>query len=162
MTQIDIVLTDFGLAGANSQGGTPVFGSPECFETKGHKSDVFSFGRVILFLLVTKEQFIKWLFVPIQDSSVLQNISCTSGAIELVKQMTSMTNRIDLQRAREIFNELRSNSKIKPTHDAISFDLIADSNLKNLKGYISELGDLRLVISRVSLTRGNMKFPKKL
>ena len=67
LTQIEIVLTDFGMAESDSKGGTPVFASPECFENKDKKSDVFSFGRVILFLLLSKEQFIKWLFVPIKD-----------------------------------------------------------------------------------------------
>ena len=69
LTQIEIVLTDFGMAESDSKGGTPVFASPECFETKDKKSDVFSFGRVILFLLLSKEQFIKWLFVPIKDKT---------------------------------------------------------------------------------------------
>ena len=32
LTKIEIVLTDFGMAGSDSNGGTPVFASPECFE----------------------------------------------------------------------------------------------------------------------------------
>ena len=64
LSQIEIVLTDFGMADSDSKGGTPVFASPECFEKKEKKSDIFSFGRVILFLLLTKNQFAKWLFVP--------------------------------------------------------------------------------------------------
>ena len=48
-TGIDIVLTDFGMADSDSKGGTPVFASPECFEKKEKKSDIFSFGRVISF-----------------------------------------------------------------------------------------------------------------
>ena len=31
LTQIDIVLTDFGLVGQNSKGGTPIFAGRECF-----------------------------------------------------------------------------------------------------------------------------------
>jgi len=67
LTQIEIALTDFGMADADSKGGTPVFASPECFGKAYTKSDVFSFGRLILFLLVTKEQFIKWLYIPIKN-----------------------------------------------------------------------------------------------
>ena len=67
LTQIEIALTDFGMADANSKGGTPVYASPECFEKTDTKSDVFSFGRLILFLLLTKEQFMKWLFTPINN-----------------------------------------------------------------------------------------------
>ena len=67
LTHIEIVLTDFGMAESDSKGGTPVFASPECFEKKDKKSDIFSFGRLILFLLVSKEQFLKLIFVPIQN-----------------------------------------------------------------------------------------------
>ena len=67
LTQIEIALTDFGMADVDSKGGTPVFASPECFEETETKSDVFSFGRLILFLLLTKEQFIKWLYIPIKN-----------------------------------------------------------------------------------------------
>ena len=63
LTQIEIVLTDFGMADA--KGGTPVYASPECVAKTNIKSDIFSFGRLILFLLLSKEQFIKWLYVPI-------------------------------------------------------------------------------------------------
>ena len=66
LTQIEIALTDFGMADADSKGGTPVYASPECFEKTDTKSDVFSFGRLILFLLLTKEQFMKWLYIPIK------------------------------------------------------------------------------------------------
>ena len=71
-TQIEIALTDFGMADADSKGGTPVFASPECFGETETKSDVFSFGRLILFLLVTKEQFIKWLYIPIKNQVRVQ------------------------------------------------------------------------------------------
>ena len=140
LTKIEIALTDFGMAEPESQGGTPVFASPECFERKEKKSDVFSFGRVILFLLLSKEQFMKWLFVPIQNS----NVPSPSDIITLVKWMTSMTNRIDLKSARIIFDELKSNSLVKPTRNIInSFDSIVNVNLIDLGDYISELEDFR-------------------
>ena len=69
LTQIEIALTDFGMADADSKGGTPVYASPECFEKTDTKSDVFSFGRLILFLLLTKEQFMKWLYIPIKNEA---------------------------------------------------------------------------------------------
>ena len=140
LTQIEIVLTDFGLAGPDEKGGTPVFASPECFETKDKKSDMFSFGRVILFLLLSKEQFMKWLFVPIKNL----NVSTPTDMIALVTQMTSMTNRIDLRSARILFNKMRSSSLIKPTQNIIdAFDSIVNLNLNNLDVYISELSDFR-------------------
>ena len=142
LTQIDIVLTDFGMAGSESHGGTPIFASPECFEKKEKKSDIFSFGRVILFLLLSKQQFLKWLFVPIQN----MNVPNPTDMIKLVTRMTSMTNRIDLKTSRIIFNELRSNSLVKPTQNIInSLDSIVKSNLVYFKHYkqIDELGDFR-------------------
>ena len=69
LTQIEIVLTDFGLAGSDSKGGTPIFASPECLEKTDQKSDIFSFGRVILYLLLTKSQFMEWLFIPIRNKA---------------------------------------------------------------------------------------------
>ena len=67
LTQIEIVLTDFGMADA--KGGTPVYASPECVAKTNIKSDIFSFGRLILFLLLTKEQFMKWLYIPIKNKA---------------------------------------------------------------------------------------------
>ena len=142
LTKIEIALTDFGMAGPESQGGTPVFASPECFEKKEKKSDIFSFGRVILFLLLSKQQFLKWLFVPIPNL----NVPTPADMITLVTRMTSMTNRIDLKTSRIIFNELRSNSLVKPTQNIInSFDYIVKSNLVYFNHYeqIDELGDFR-------------------
>ena len=69
LTQIEIVLTDFGMADPYAKGGTPVYASPECFEKTDTKSDIFSFGRLILFLLLTKEQFMKWLYIPIKNQA---------------------------------------------------------------------------------------------
>ena len=69
MTEIEIGLTDFGMADSDSKGGSPVYASPECFEKTDKKSDIFSFGRVILFLLLTKNQFMKWLFIPIRNKA---------------------------------------------------------------------------------------------
>ena len=34
LTNIEIVLTDFGLADSKSKGGTPVYASPECLEKR--------------------------------------------------------------------------------------------------------------------------------
>ena len=74
MTKLEIVLTDFGMADPDSKGGTPVFASPECFEKKDEKSDIFSLGRVILFMSLPKDQFIKWIFVPIKDEAARKSL----------------------------------------------------------------------------------------
>ena len=170
LTEIEIALTDFGMAGPESQGGTPVFASPECFERKEKKSDIFSFGRVILFILLTKNQFSRWLFVPIKDPSrilslrnltnpVLNPISMIwkrigrtlnlstnfDQSLILISQMTSMTGRVSLESARKLFNIIRKDSKIKLGTSLISdIEMIINSELtSDMQVYVSELSDLR-------------------
>ena len=172
LTQIEIALTDFGMARPESQGGTPVFASPECFEKKEKKSDIFSFGRVILFLLLTKNQFSRWLFVPIKDQTRIlslqnltnpvlnpistiwkrigQTLNLTTNfeqSLILISQMTSMTDRVSLESARKLFNRIRKNSKIKLSRTLVSrIDMIINNELSSdMQVYVTELCDLRLV-----------------
>ena len=67
LTQIEIALTDFGMAGSDKKGGTPVYASPELMDKTDKKSDIFSFGRTLLFLLLGKRRFLKWLYIPIEN-----------------------------------------------------------------------------------------------
>ena len=150
LTQIEIVLTDFGMAGSDSKGGTPVFASPECFEKKDKKSDVFSFGRVILFLLLSKEQFMEWLFVPIKDQTRVTSLNILTTVnplqlLNLVSEMTSVSTRISLQSARRRFNQLRRNAQIKLNRDLIAaIQTIVNAEMSNDFGcYVSELCDFR-------------------
>ena len=175
LTQIEIVLTDFGMADSDSKGGTPIFASPECFEEKDKKSDIFSFGRVILFLLLAKDQFTKLLFVPIKEPTnvkSLQNLvlhgkissspeskiqklmsrvrniftGSDDQCLNLVLQMTSLTNRINIQSARKLFDHLRRNSRVKLKHNLITViqSIITDEISNDIDLYTSELCDLRL------------------
>ena len=144
LTRIGIVLTDFGMADSDSKGGTPVFASPECFEKKEKKSDIFSFGRVIMFLLLTKNQFAKWLFVPLKNQSNVSSIR-NFACLYLVSRMTSLVNRMGLQPARDIFDGLRRFSQIKLTNDLITaIDTIVNNELSTeFSDYVSELRDHR-------------------
>ena len=153
LTQIEIVLTDFGMADSDSKGGTPVFASPECFEKKEKKSDIFSFGRVILFLLLTKNQFATWLFVPIisRTSSTFARmqgyllISSPMHRLYLVSKMMSLTNRISLKSARKIFNRQRKNSRVQLSNALVTaFESVLNNPISNdFKDYMSELCDFR-------------------
>ena len=150
LTQIEIVLTDFGMADSDSKGGTPIFASPECFEKKEKKSDIFSFGRVILFLLLTKNQFVKWLFVPIKCStralhSRILTTSSPAQRLYLISQMTSLTDRISLQSAREIFNRQREKARIKLNQALIGAmeTIINDELSQSIEVYTSELCNFR-------------------
>ena len=150
LTQIEIVLTDFGMADSDSKGGTPVFASPECFETKDKKSDLFSFGRVILFLLLKKHQFAKWLFVPIKDhigslSLLILTLASRDQSLNLILQMTSLTKRISLPSARLLFDRLRRDSKVqlKPYLISAIQTIISNESSNDIDNYTSELCDFR-------------------
>ena len=67
LSNLEVVLTDFGMAGQDAEGGTPVFSSQECFSKKGPSSDMYSLGRVFLFLILPKTQFLKFLYVSVCD-----------------------------------------------------------------------------------------------
>ena len=150
LTQIEIVLTDFGMADSDSIGGTPIFASPECFEKKEKKSDIFSFGRVILFLLLNKNRFVKWLFVPVKDHTQKLSIqrltlNDTDQSLTLISKMTSLTDRIKLQAARKMFDELRRNSNVSFKPALInSIDTVINAVISNDEEvYVSELCDFR-------------------
>ena len=150
LEQIEIVLTDFGMANSDSKGGTPIFASPECFEQKDKNSDIFSFGRVILFLLLTKKQFVEWLFIPIRDRKNLFSLrNLVVDTPNLVSQMTSLTSRISLQSARILFDRLRKNSRLQLNSNLITAiqSIINNEISTNFEIYTSELCDFRYEIS---------------
>ena len=59
--------------------------------------------------------------------------------------MTSVTDRIDLKSATEIFEKLRTNRKIKlPGNLTNSIDSIISNNMtRRTEGYTNELSDIR-------------------
>ena len=150
LSQIEIVLTDFGMADSDSKGGTPIFASPECFEKKEKKSDIFSFGRVILFLLLTKNQFVKWLFVPIKDRNLalwkfVYAFPDLSLSLNMVLQMTSLSYRMSIGSARLLFNRIRLDSKIQLKINLISAvqSIIDNETSNDVETYTSELSEFR-------------------
>ena len=151
LSRIEIVLTDFGLAEADSRGGTPIFASPECFEKKDKKSDIFSFGRVILFLLLTKSRFVKWLFVPVKDAIQRQALQTLISKdrdhiIDLISKMTTLGDRVSVQKVREQFNKLRALSKISLDPSLTSIiDSVINAEISDNEEYVSELCDFRYV-----------------
>ena len=148
LTRIEIVLTDFGLAGRDTKGGTPIFASPECFESKTNRScDIFSLGRVFLFMILPKESFLKFLFIPITSSAdtlYLENtILNQDDLIGLIHRMmkTQKANRIQIQQIRTKLDILKRNSQINLNSSAqTEIERIANQNLSpELIQYISDL-----------------------
>ena len=150
-SDIEIVLTDFGLAGSESKGGTPVFGSPECWtDRKDKSSDIFSLGRVFLMVILPIEKFLKFLFVPIfkgQKRKMMKLID-KEPILSLISKMMRIKNRIDLQTIRK---ELKEVSKIKCSDNIIkeisekidkSKSNYAKERVKNLKKVMDVLQNL--------------------
>ena len=147
LKRIDIVLTDFGLVGQNSKGGTPIFASPECFENKTDAADVFSLGRVFLFMKLPKELFLKFLFVPITSSADTNYLTKTilnqDDLISLTYAMmkTQKPLRMQIQQIRSKFNSLKINSRINMNSFAqTEIERIVNQNLSpEMVNYISDL-----------------------
>ena len=147
LTRIEIVLTDFGLAGQDTKGGTPIFASPECFEIKTNASDIFSLGRVFLFMMLPKESFLKFLFVPIISSMdrniLMSNIDFQRYLLGLIRLMfqNKQSTRIMLPQVRIIFDDLKRNSQIAMNSFAqTEIERIATRNLTpEMFDYIQDL-----------------------
>ena len=106
LTSIEIVLTDFGLAGSDSKGGTPIFASPECLanlDRKDKSTDIFSLGRVFLFLILSKEKFLEFLYVSLikGGKSKIMKLIEKEPILNLCTKMMRIQNRIGLQAIRK-------------------------------------------------------------
>ena len=112
-----IYLTDFGLA--EKKGGTPVFASPECFDDSKHNSDIFSLGRVFLFIILSKSSFLLWLYLPIEKNlkSTIENEINNEPIFKLISNMTKMRNRFNIKSVRRNFDFIRYNSLLNHTHN---------------------------------------------
>ena len=106
LTSIAIVLTDFGLAGKYSKGGTPIFASPECLanpDRKNKTTDIFSLGRVFLFSILSKERFLEFLFVSLIKGGKEKIIKLIEEEpiLSLISKMMRIKQRIDLETIRK-------------------------------------------------------------
>ena len=101
LSHIEIVLTDFGLAGSDSKGGTPIFASPECLadpHRKDNSTDVFSLGRVFLFMILPKQYFLEFLFIPLTKSQKenIAELIQNEPILNLISKMMQIEKRLDL------------------------------------------------------------------
>ena len=102
LNHIEIVLTDFGLVGLESKGGTPIFASPECLANKERKNnpDIFSLGRVFLFTITARENFLEFLYVPVTDAfnkCNIEKIIENEPILKLISSMMQIKNRTSLK-----------------------------------------------------------------
>ena len=142
LSNIEIVLTDFGLAGSESQGGTPIFASPECLanpDRKDKSSDIFSLGRVYLMMILPKEKFLEFLFVSLTKGGkekIMEFIE-NEPILHLILKMMRIKNRIDLQTIRK---DLQSVMQIKnPRTVAAISNIVKKSASKYTNQYLDIL-----------------------
>ena len=143
LTKIEIVLTDFGLAGTKMKGGTPIFASPDCLANSDRKnnSDIFSLGRVFLLMISTINQFLKFLFVPISDqkSSIQEEIQ-NEPVLNLCSKMMQVKNRIQIEFVR---SQLYVITRFKNLSSLVKISQITSTAEKEeTKAYIDHLEEL--------------------
>ena len=143
LSHIEIVLTDFGLAGSDLKGGTPIFASPECLANSDRKdkaSDYFSLGRVFLSMVLPKEKFLEFLFVPIRTRNGKENIMeliRKTPIFNLISNMMRIKNRISLQTVRQELDLLTQIQQSETVSDIT--DEIEKSTSKLTNEYIEVL-----------------------
>ena len=142
LSRIEIVLTDFGLAGPDSKGGTPMFASPECLANKLRKnksSDIFSLGRVFLFVILPKVKFLEFLFVSLTQGGKekIMEVLEKDQVLNIISKMTQVQNRIDLRTIRKALNSVIRNYSARSI-TKIS-DIIQKSASQNTYEYIDVL-----------------------
>ena len=120
---------------------------------KTNASDIFSLGRVFLFMMLPKESFLKFLFIPITSSAdtlYLENtILNQDDLIGLIYRMIKMKklDRIQIQQIRTKLDILNRNLLINMNSFAqTEIERIATQNLSpELIQYISDLDHISWV-----------------
>ena len=139
---IEIVLTDFGLAGSDSKGGTPIFASPECLanpDRKDKSTDVFSLGRVFLFVILPNKKFLECLFVSLIQGGKeeIMELIENEPILSLISKMMRIQDRIKLQ---DIRKELHTIGQIQVSDTITDISkIIEESTSTNTKQYIDNL-----------------------
>ena len=148
LSLIEIVLTDFGLAGSDSKGGTPIFASPECLanpDRKDKSTDIFSLGRVFLFAIISNEKFLEFLFVPLitGEKEEIMELIKNQPILNLISKMMRIKNRIELHELRKELDSIRQ-IQLSDTVSNIS-KIIRKSTSKYSKQYMNNLKHFSLV-----------------
>ena len=142
LSRMEIVLTDFGLPGSDSKGGTPIFASPECLanpDRKDKSTDIFSIGRVFLMMILQKEQFLEFLFVPLVTGGKekIMELIENEPILDLISKMMRVKNRIELKDLRK---GLEATRHIQPSGTITEIrKIIGKSTSKYTKQYMDNL-----------------------
>ena len=145
LSRMEIVLTDFGLAGSDSKGGTPIFASPECLansDRKDKSTDIFSLGRVFLFSILPKQKFLEFLFVSLTKGGKekITELIEKEPILNLISKMMRTGKRIHLQEIRKVLTSAIG-IQIASTINGIS-EKIQKSTSEYSNQYINDLKNL--------------------
>ena len=116
-----------------------------CLAEKNRKynnSDIFSLGRVYLFLILSKENFMKFLFAPIKSSKdeINQNIE-NYRFLNFISKMTRVKNRMNLDNVESELLDIGQVSIIEEETTNKILELI-DKTLKESSGIFKYLQNL--------------------
>ena len=119
-----------------------VYTPPECLaesDRKHKSSDIFSLGRVFLMMILPKEKFLEFLFVPLTKggkNKIMEWIA-NEPILQLTSKMMQVSKRIDLHTIRK---ELRSIINIKHLEAIVAISKIIKKSASELTNqYIDNL-----------------------
>ena len=124
------------LATLDQRGGTPIFASPECLanpDRKDKSSDIFSLGRVFLFTILPKEQFLQFLYVPLikGGKNKIMELIEKQPILNIISKMMQIKNRVNLKTIGKIMNTQNSDVPIS--------EYIPQFLFKNYTGTVEEI-----------------------
>ena len=84
-------------------------------------SDLFSLGRLFLFMLLPKKLFLKFLCSPIEPNqkSAAVKLIKSYPLLQLITDMTRATERIDMDTLLKRYNDLKQKAEIRYNNDVI-------------------------------------------
>ena len=84
-------------------------------------SDLFSLGRLFLFILLPKKLFLKFLCMPIElnQKSAAVKLIQSYPLLQLITEMTRVTQRITMNSLLKRFDELKQTGEIRFNNDVI-------------------------------------------
>ena len=106
------------------------------------KSDLFSLGRLFLFMLLLKKLFLKFLCTPIElkQKSAAVKLVQAYPLLQLITEMTRVTQRIDMQSLLKRFDDLKKKAEIRFNNDVVrQLDEFSTRKFVDISDYLMKL-----------------------
>ena len=105
-------------------------------------SDLFSLGRLFLFVLLPKKLFLKFLCMPIelQQKSAAVKLIQSYPLLQLITEMTRVTQRITMNSLLKRFDELKQTGEIRFNNDVVrQLNEFSSQKFENTADYLLKL-----------------------